>query len=104
MVTLHMENTVQDFDAWKQNFDKFDRFRADNGVRSYRVARQVEDGNRLTVDLEFDDVASAAAFRGALEKIWSTPQSKEQLVSHSPAVIYETADQREVSAAAASAS
>ena len=104
MVTLHMENTVRDFEAWKQNFDKFDRVRADNGVRSYRVARQVEDGNRFTVDLEFDDVATATAFRGALEKIWATPHAKELLVSHSPAVIYQVADQRTLSEAAASTS
>jgi hypothetical protein len=104
MVTLHMENTVRDFEAWKQTFDKFSRFRADNGVRSYRVARQVEDGNSFTVDLEFDDVPTATAFRGALEKIWATPQSEEQLVSHSRAVIYEVADHQVVSGAAASAS
>jgi hypothetical protein len=104
MVTLHMENTVRDFDAWKRNFDKFDRFRADNGVRSYRLARQLEDGNRFTVDLEFDDVATATAFRGALEKIWATPQAKELLVAHSPAIIYQVAEQRDLSGAAASTS
>lgn len=102
MVTLHMENTVHDFDAWKANFDKFDRFRADHGVRSYRVARRTDAPNSFTVDLEFDDVATATAFRGALEKIWATPHSQELLVSHSPAVIYEVAEQRRLTAAAAS--
>ena len=104
MPSLHIENTVHDFDAWKANFDKFERFRADNGVRSYRVARRADEPNRFTVDLEFDDVPSATAFRGALEKIWATPQAQEQLVSHSPAVIYELAVQRDLSATAASTS
>jgi hypothetical protein len=104
MVTLHMENTVRDFDAWKQNFDKFDRFRADQGVRSYRVARRTDEPNQFTVDLEFDDIATATAFRGALEKIWATPHAKELLVSHSAPLIYEVADQRDLSATAASTS
>lgn len=104
MVTLHMENTVRDFDAWKQNFDKFDRFRADNGVRSYRVARKVEAPNEFTVDLEFDDIAAATAFHRALEKIWATPQAQELLVSHSAPLIFEVADQRVLSGAAASTS
>lgn len=104
MITLHMENTVRDFDAWKKNFDKFDRFRADQGVRSYRVARRADEPNQFTVDLEFDDIETATAFRGALEKIWATPQAQELLVAHSPAVILEVADQRVLSAGAASAS
>ena len=36
MAILHIENTVHDFDTWKAAFDKFERFRADHGVRSYR--------------------------------------------------------------------
>ena len=41
MTTVHIENTVQDFDAWKTNFDKYERFRAEHGVQSYRVSRSV---------------------------------------------------------------
>jgi hypothetical protein len=98
MITLHMENAVRDFEAWKQNFDKFDRFRADQGVRSYRVSRRTDEPNRFTVDLQFDDVPTATAFRGALEKIWATPQAQELLVSHSEPVMYEVADERQLSA------
>jgi hypothetical protein len=31
MTTVHIENTVQDYDAWKANFDKYERFRAGAG-------------------------------------------------------------------------
>jgi len=102
MATLHIENTVRDYEAWKSVFDKFDRFRADQGVRSYRVSRQVDDGNQITVDLEFDTADEATAFRGALEQIWRTPQSQEQLVEHGTPVVYELADAQVLSAAAAS--
>lgn len=102
MVTLHIENTVHDYDAWKGVFDKFDRFRADHGVRSYRLSRRVDDGNQITVDLEFGTAEQAIAFRGALEQIWRTPQSREQLIDHGTPVLYEVADEKVFSATAAS--
>lgn len=85
--TLHIENQVRDYDSWKQTFDKFERFRAEQNVRAYRLGRGVEDPNHVTVDLVFDSVADAQAFRASLEKIWATPQSKEELVAHSSPVI-----------------
>ena len=81
MTTLHIENTVHDFDEWKVVFDKFERFRADNKVRSYRLARFADDGNRLIVDMEFDSLEDATAFREKLDQIRTTPQSKAQLVT-----------------------
>jgi len=82
MATLHIENIVHDYDAWKAVFDKFERFRAEKGVRSYRLSRYADEPNKVTIDLDFDSFEDAATFRGALEQIWTTPQSKEQLVSH----------------------
>lgn len=92
MTTLHIENKVHDYDEWKVAFDKFDRLRADQGVRSYRVARGVEDPSQITVDLEFDSVHAATDFRGILEKIWATPQSREQLISHCTPVILDVVE------------
>ena len=40
MTTLHIENTVRDYASWQEAFDKFERFRADNKVWSYRICRQ----------------------------------------------------------------
>jgi hypothetical protein len=94
MATVHVENHVRDFDTWKEVFDKFEAFRAEQGVRSYRVSRQVEDPDQVTVDLDFDSVEDATAFRGALEKIWATPQSREHLVSHEAPRILEVVDAR----------
>lgn len=102
MTILHIENTIHDFGAWKAAFDKFDRFRADQGVRSYRLSRRADDGNQVVVDLEFDDVEAAHAFRIGLDQIWRTPQSREQLVAHAEPVVYEVVEERVPTAAAAS--
>ena len=82
MTTLHIENTVRDYATWQEAFDKFERFRAENGVRSYRICRLAGDPHQITIDLEFGSTEAAEAFVPLLERIWSTPQSQEQLVSH----------------------
>jgi hypothetical protein len=88
MATLHIENTVRDFDSWKTVFDKFERFRQDRGVRAYRVSRAIADTNHVTVDLEFDTLPEAERFLDALRKVWETPQSKAQVVDgHSPELL-----------------
>jgi len=88
MATIRIDNTVRDFDSWKTVFDKFERFRQDHGVRSYRVSRDVADPNRVTVDLDFDTIPEAESFLGSLRKIWETPQSKSQVLdSRSPKVL-----------------
>jgi hypothetical protein len=96
MNILHIENTVRDFDEWKAVFDKFDRFRADKGMRSYRMLRQIDDPNKVSVDLEFDTVEAATAFRGALEQIRQTPQSRAQLVAHSEPQLYDVVEHRQL--------
>jgi hypothetical protein len=96
MATLHIENTVKDFDEWKAVFDKFDRFRAEKGMRAYRMSRRVDDPNNVVVDLDFDSVEEATAFRGALEQIWRTPQSKEQVVTHEAPLLYDVVEQRQL--------
>jgi ribosomal protein L35AE/L33A len=93
MAMLRIENTVKDFDEWKAVFDKFDRFRVEKRMRGYRMSRQVDDPNTVVVDLDFDTVEDATEFRGAIEQIWSTPQSKEQLVSHAVPRLYDLVEQ-----------
>jgi hypothetical protein len=97
MNTLHIENTVKDFEAWKAAFDKFERFRAEKGVRAYRIARLVDEPNMVTIDLDFDSLDDATAFRGALARIWQTPQSRDQLVAHEEPQLYDVVAQRSLS-------
>jgi hypothetical protein len=82
MTILRIDNTVQDYDSWKAAFDKFERVRADNGVRSYRISRAAADPRRVLIDLEFDGHGPALSFRAILEKIWASPQSQRELAEH----------------------
>ncbi len=98
MTTLHIENTLHDFDSWKTAFDKYDRVRADNGVRSYKIHRRADDPQQILIDLEFDDGAAAEAFTHVLAKIWSSPQSQAELVAHSEPVLLEMVEERVLTA------
>ncbi|MBJ8348526.1 hypothetical protein [Antrihabitans sp. YC2-6] len=97
--TLHLENTVRDFDSWKATFDKFDRFRADKNVRSYRISRLAGSPEKVVVDLEFDSQDDAAEFARALEKVRATPQSKDQLVDYKAPVLLTVVAERVIAAA-----
>lgn len=94
MATLHIENTVHDFDSWKSAFDKYDNLRRDKGVRSYRMARHHDDPSKVMVDLTFDSVSRAEDFCEVLEKIWRSPQSRAELVSHSTPLIFDLVEER----------
>ena len=98
MTTVHIENTVRDFDTWKANFDKFERFRAEQGVQSYRVSRSVTEPNEVLIDLEFCDQTAAQAFLPQLEKIMNSPQAQAQLVRHSVPLLYAVVTDRVPSA------
>jgi hypothetical protein len=96
MITLHITNTVRDYDAWQQVFDKFEQFRADNGVRAYRICRQLSDPHEVTVDLEFGTREDAEAFVPRLQQIWATPQSREMLVAHGEPALMDVVRQRDL--------
>ena len=98
MIAVHIENTVQDFDAWKTNFDKYERFRAEQGVQSYRVSRGVTEPNEVLIDLEFGDETAAQAFLPKLEKIMTSPQARTQLTRHSVPRLYTVVTERVPSA------
>ena len=99
MTTVHIENTVRDFDAWKTNFDKYERFRAEQGVQSYRVSRSVTEPNEVLIDLEFCDGTAAQAFLPKLEQIMNSPQARAQLAEHSVPRLYPVVTERAPSAA-----
>ena len=94
MTTVHIENTVQDFDTWKADFDKYERFRAEQGVQSYRVSRSLTEPNEVLIDLEFCDETAAQAFLPQLEKIMRSPQARAQLVRHSVPRLYAVVTER----------
>jgi hypothetical protein len=100
MTTVHIENRVRDFDVWKANFDKFERFRAEHGVQSYRVSRGVVDADEVVVDLEFADEGAAREFLPRLAAIMSSPQAKQQLLTHAEPRLYVLVTEHKLAAAA----
>lgn len=70
MVLLHIEHTVQNFDAWKAAFDGDPVGRQRSGVRGYRILRPVDDPNYAIIDLEFDGVGQAEALLAAMQQVW----------------------------------
>lgn len=94
MTTVHIQNTVRDFGTWKANFDKYERFRAEHGVQSYRVSRGVTDPDEVLVDLEFRDDTAAQAFLPKLEQIMTSPQAQAQLTRHSAPRLYAIVTER----------
>jgi hypothetical protein len=88
MTTVHVRNTVRDFDTWKTNFDKYERFRAESGVQSYRVSRGISHPDSVLVDLEFSDDATAESFLSKLAQIMASPQAKQQVIEHEPPQLY----------------
>ena len=71
MVTLHVEHRVRDYNTWKeQGFDRDPVGRARGGVRRHRILRDADDPNYVVIQLDFDDVATAQAFRESLYDLW----------------------------------
>lgn len=79
MPTLRIEHPISDFAVWKRAFDSDPVRRKESGVRRYRVLRPVDDPQCVTVDLEFESLLEAVAFRGALEQLWSSGRAAPAL-------------------------
>jgi hypothetical protein len=70
MIILHIEHTVNNFDAWKASFDTFEDFRQKSGVRNYRVTRPIDNPNFAMIDLEFDSLKEAEALLAGVQQVW----------------------------------
>ena len=67
MATLFVRHQVEDYAAWRMQYDEFDAKRTSMGVTAASVFRAVDDGNDVTVTHDFADLASAQAFAGSPE-------------------------------------
>ena len=71
MPILQIEHGVRDYDAWRRAFDNDPIDRKRGGVLRYRILRPKDDPAFVAVELEFDDLRKAQAFRDALVELWS---------------------------------
>ena len=75
MPTLHIEHAITDLHTWLDAFGRFAEARENAGVGRQRVRQPVDDPKYIVVDLEFETVQAAEAFKGFLETVvW---QSKD---------------------------
>ena len=73
--TLHIEHAITDLRTWLDAFGQFAEARTNAGVLAQRVRQPIDDAKYIVVDLEFDSVATASAFKEFLETVvW---QSRE---------------------------
>jgi hypothetical protein len=72
MPTLHIEHAISDFDVWKNAFEADPARREQSGVTRYRVFRPLDDPRYVAIDLDFDTIAEAEAFRSVLEDLWGS--------------------------------
>jgi hypothetical protein len=71
--TLHIEHPISDLETWLRAFARFEDARARAGVRAHRVRRPVDDGHYIYVELDFDSVEAAHAFKRFLETdVWTS--------------------------------
>jgi hypothetical protein len=80
MPTLHIEHEITDLDTWLAAFTGFGEARGQAGVKAQRVAQPIDDDHYIYVQLDFDTVEQAEAFKGFLEtKVWSSPDASPAL-------------------------
>ena len=88
--SLQIRTTVHDYDGWKAAFDKYERFREEHGVRSYRVLRRADDAHDVQVILDFDDRGRGGRVpRPARADPGARRSRRRQLVSHEGPVLLE---------------
>jgi hypothetical protein len=79
MSTLQVEHAISDFEVWKRAFEADPVRRKESGVRRYRVFRPVDDPRYVKIDLDFDTVDEAEAFRVALQGLWGSGRAAPAL-------------------------
>lgn len=80
MATLHIEHKITDLKTWLGAFDRFEEARRKAGVNAQRVAQPIDDDNYICVELDFDSVDQAEAFKEFLEtRVWSSPDASPAL-------------------------
>ena len=92
MPTLHIEHAVTDFTTWVAAFRHFAEVRRNAGVRDERINQPVGDPHYVIVDLDFDTVDEANAFRQFLEGVvWSNPANAPALAGSPRVLVLEPA-------------
>ena len=80
MSILRIEHSINDFDIWRDAFNRFAARRSEGGVLLERIMQPLDDPNYVFIDLEFATVESARRFQKYLEtQVWSNPANSPAL-------------------------
>jgi len=93
MYVLKIEHPVPNFEGWKQAFESDPVGREKSGVRRYRILRDVEDRNFVTIELEFDTREEAQSLLDAMRGVWSRVEGS--VMTNPVSRISEAVDARE---------
>jgi hypothetical protein len=78
--TLHIEHSITDLETWLAAFERFEEARQKAGVRAQRIHQPVDDERYICVELDFESVEQAQAFKDFLEtRVWSSPEASPAL-------------------------
>lgn len=61
-ISIMVRHRVNDYNAWKTEFDNFSEFRKSQGELSYQILQPIDDTNNLRLIFEWDDVTRAKKF------------------------------------------
>ncbi|MCU1398224.1 MAG: hypothetical protein JWN62_1333 [Acidimicrobiales bacterium] len=88
MATLHIEHPITDFTTWSTAFERFADARRNAGVLEQRVLRPIDDGHFVMVQLDFDSIDAAVAFKEFLTTIvWTNPDNAPGLAGSPRALV-----------------
>jgi len=93
MYVLKIEHPVPNFEGWKHAFESDPVGREKSGVRRYRILRDVEDRNFVTIELEFDTREEAQSLLDAMRGVWSRVEGS--VMTNPVSRISEAVDARE---------
>ena len=91
MITLHIEHSISDFETWSNAFAEFTDARKNAGVRSHLVRQPIDDPNYILIELDFDTLSAAAAFRDFLHTVvWAVPANAPALTGTPQTMLLES--------------
>jgi hypothetical protein len=95
MATLHIEHAITDLATWLGAFARFEEARRTAGVRAERIFQPADDQHYIYVQLDFDSIEQAAAFKQFLEtNVWASAQASPGLSGAPHARVLLTVEQR----------
>ena len=91
LTTLRIEHPINNYDVWREAFDRYGQARSNAGVLGFVIHRPVDDPLYVMIDLELPNVTAAQGFAAFLtSSVWSNPDTSPGLAGVPVARVLET--------------